>query len=216
MLLPPALYLCLLRFGNPQWHSRIYVFQAYHWPGHGGGLMQIPAGFSGTWRDWYADRTLRFEAVFVHGRICGEYAFYDRAGNVTDSGTGVGLSVVETSTEGEDNAHLMIFNPAYRARPSPAAAPQGFSGVWTRWHEGGTKRSDEHYVDGVRHGQATYWDPDEARKVASGVWRMGKPWEGTFLEGDSRRWLTLVTYHDGNRTGRSELLLDLKAEMHRE
>jgi hypothetical protein len=34
----------ILRFGNPQWHPAIYIFQAYHWPGDERGMTAPPEG----------------------------------------------------------------------------------------------------------------------------------------------------------------------------
>ena len=68
----------LLAFGNPQW-KRCYVFQAYYWPKHQGGVIEPPSGYHGVWRTWlrtgqistvssYSSGQKNVTDYFVYGR----------------------------------------------------------------------------------------------------------------------------------------------------
>jgi len=39
----------ILRFGNPQWHKFIYIFQAYYWPGYENENIPILDNYFGEW-----------------------------------------------------------------------------------------------------------------------------------------------------------------------
>jgi hypothetical protein len=54
----------LLRFGNPQWHKYVFMFQAYVSPGED---PDVPEDFTGTWRTWYKNGGAMNEIQFRDG-----------------------------------------------------------------------------------------------------------------------------------------------------
>ena len=66
--------LAVLRFGNPQWHRWVFMFQAYVWPRR---QPEPPKGFTGVWRTWYPSGRRMNEVGFRNGREHGfERDFY--------------------------------------------------------------------------------------------------------------------------------------------
>ena len=61
-------FLCLLRFGNPQWNRLIFMFQAYLYPGNLEKVIIPPPGYTGTWRVWSQTGKLVNEWEFVDGK----------------------------------------------------------------------------------------------------------------------------------------------------
>lgn len=71
---PVLLLLALLAFGRPNWHKAIYMFQAYVWPKHRGGVIRPPEAFTGIWRTWYPSGQLRTEQSYTRGGRDGRVA----------------------------------------------------------------------------------------------------------------------------------------------
>jgi len=75
--------LLTLRFGNPQWHKAIYLFQAFFHPGvH----PHPPIDFSGFWQQWYRNGQLRMETKYRVGVKHGPYQLRNRSGATIASG----------------------------------------------------------------------------------------------------------------------------------
>jgi len=75
-----AIVLGVLSFGNPQWHKRIFMWQAYTWPANmihyqtvGGGGGSIPSLYfppekhTGEWRTWYSTGVLKSSKTLNNG-----------------------------------------------------------------------------------------------------------------------------------------------------
>ncbi len=69
-----VLILGLLRFGDPQWHGRVYVFQEYISPGRRD--LRPPDGYDGVWRHWYRSGQLRVEMHLEGGVPHGDYTLW--------------------------------------------------------------------------------------------------------------------------------------------
>jgi len=89
--------LAVLRFGNPQWHRWIYVFQCYYWPGHklemtiGDNLYSSPVfynfisppeNYTGKWKLWYKNGGLKESVNFNNGKLNGPSVYYFSSGRI--------------------------------------------------------------------------------------------------------------------------------------
>ena len=60
---------CILGYGNPQWHRMIYLFQARVWTGR---IPEMPKYYTGVWRRWARDDgELLREAEYKYGVLNG-------------------------------------------------------------------------------------------------------------------------------------------------
>ncbi len=64
-----------LRFGNPQWHKKIYMYQCYDLKINKGFPLAIPAGYSGTWHSWRDDGRIRARAKLKDGACLSSTTF---------------------------------------------------------------------------------------------------------------------------------------------
>ena len=76
-------YLFLRFAANPQWHRRLYVFQA----GYSEDLrLQPPDGYNGMWNNWDQEGRLVSTYAYKNGRRDGPYVTYDERGNAIAEG----------------------------------------------------------------------------------------------------------------------------------
>lgn len=72
----------VLRFGNPQWHKQIFIFQCYRWPGSEPRPYQYPR-FNGMWRAWHENGQLSYTQPIQGGQLwTGPECFWDATGRV--------------------------------------------------------------------------------------------------------------------------------------
>jgi len=57
----------ILRFGNPQWHKYVYIFQAHYFPKYKNGMI-FPQNKNGIWNVWDNKGYLRLKFYVKNGR----------------------------------------------------------------------------------------------------------------------------------------------------
>lgn len=73
----------LVNYGNPQWHWRLYAFQAESAPD---GRLKPGSGFTGEWRNWSPDGKLVSVYSYRNGREHGPYKTFNAEGGVVSEG----------------------------------------------------------------------------------------------------------------------------------
>lgn len=157
--------LCVFRYGNPQWHKRIYIFQVYTWPRFDN--AELPPGFDGGWGP--SDRS----GVRPPVDFSGVWFDWDKRGNKT----------TETSYAGGRKHGLCIKYGGDGVKFSEETFQNGLRhGKMTVWQHGPKKKSFEcNFRNRNLDGQATWWD-DKGNVIAKGVYKMGGVWNGSFVE----------------------------------
>lgn len=79
----------ILRFGNPQWHKYVYIFQCYYWPKHvfKPGVLNSsgdpykyeispPENYSGMWKSWHKNGHLESSGNYILGGKNGQWGYW--------------------------------------------------------------------------------------------------------------------------------------------
>jgi len=127
----------ILRFGNPQSHKYIYIFQCYYWPKaktkypvYDLNLQVVgydifrPNKFSGKWRTWYKNGILKEESCFSAGIYDGLSLIWHSNGQMSES---------------------INYKKGY------------YEGSWQSWHENGVKAIAGNYNNGLKEGKWECW-----------------------------------------------------------
>ncbi len=146
--------LLILRFGDPQWCSYIYRFQAYVSPTHKSGWIPAPEGYSGVWRRYYEDGKIWSADEYADGQPTGESK--------------------EWYASGQLKHHV--------ARTTLMDGKEGF--LHMEWYETGQKAWEATMLPDLRrHGEYQSWTesglPEEHME-----YRNGTPWRGWRREHD--------------------------------
>lgn len=131
----------LLRYGNPQWHRYIFMFQAFVYPGEpdrlilpkvsdydaamaSPSLVRLPSRYTGIWRQWDEKGRLQSHETYVDGLLEGEaYSWFN---------------------SGDHWGRNLYWYRAYRkGRPVGISLGCGFWGGYTQGY----------YINGKRHGR---------------------------------------------------------------
>lgn len=154
----PLIILATLRFGNPQWHRLIYMFQSYVWivgdfenaddfdPTMT--FMKPPQGYTGTWRQWSSKGRLLTEVAYVDGMQNGRASVFLPLGYVN----------VYQMKDGKFNGPYQEFYPDGGRLLEGALNGRKREGAWKSWHPNGKPRINCVYVNGMYHGEWTRWD----------------------------------------------------------
>lgn len=126
----------VLRFGNPQWHKYIYLFQAHVWPGE---EPQPPSDFTGTWRAWWKNGQLRESIDFRNGRFDGEYLQWHPNGTRWES---------STYQDDDLDGPTLMWNAQGQKRLQGEWRNNRQHGRWLRWDDSGNVVLGEWYLSG--------------------------------------------------------------------
>lgn len=73
----------LVMYGNPQWHPKLYAYQARHAPDV---PLEPKGNYSGAWNNWDQEGKLKSIYQYVNGRKDGPYSVYNSTGGVLSEG----------------------------------------------------------------------------------------------------------------------------------
>jgi hypothetical protein len=147
MLLLVCAALSVLVFGNPQWHKRVYMFQAFVYPKPVDGRIHPPANFSGTWIMWDEHGAKSNEREYKNGKLDGK----------------------ETRWENNRKEHETHYRNGefdgttiYWGKTGLVSVVRNFKngklhGAQTTYYENGNKQTEENYVEGRLDGKTTNW-----------------------------------------------------------
>ncbi len=159
----------VFRYGNPQWHRYIYIFQVHIVPRKYKGNVDRtgvrPKDFTGVWVDWDRQGNKRDETEYRGGVKHGRAIRYRADGSVSWKGN-------------YERGRL-----------------HGKVTKWWWWSPG-VKSEEIHYVHGYRE-KNTWWDEEDGNVIAEGVFRNHRRWEGTFVEKFCGFLDVVNTYKDG-------------------
>ena len=136
-----------LAFGNPQWHKRVYMFQAFVYPKHVDGYIKQPPNFSGTWIMWNRHGNKIAEQDYKNGKLDGKEIWWE----------GNRKKYEQNYKDGEiDGVQI------YWGENGLASAVNNFKngklhGTQTIYYKNGNKQTEENYVDGKKNGKSTSW-----------------------------------------------------------
>lgn len=134
----------LLRCGNPQWHWRLYAYQA-------GGLekkeLEPGASYSGAWNNWDVDGRLLSTFQYRDGKRDGAYVVYNPEGGVLSEGKyrNGGLDGLQRINRGE----------GFRTEINYKDGKQ--DGVEKTFHPNGEVAIEAQWVDGLQDGPMTFY-----------------------------------------------------------
>jgi len=187
LMLVGALFL-LLEFGYCQWHPYIYMWQTMR----GTGRNNIPRGYTGAWRSWFVFGDKRF-TEFRNGKGHGLDIYWNANGSrrfQDELRDGVPHGAAITW---HDNGRL---SHVYRCEYDKK------DGAGVSWHSNGQLASLFQYRCGTITGRALVWD-SKGQLIADGVWRDGRPWDGSVLMRDWKRdGDEVFTYREGVEVAR--------------
>lgn len=134
----------LLNFGNPQWHPKLYAYQAKNVENN---QLDPSTTFSGAWNNWDQDGKLKSTFHYRNGKKDGSYIVYNSTGGVLSEGQYKageldGLQKIEM----EDGSRTEI--PYENGKRS---------GVERSWYPGGELAVEAPWVDGEQEGSVTYY-----------------------------------------------------------
>ena len=187
----------LLRYGNPQWHRRVHMFQGY--TPEKGTAAEPPPDYTGVWTQWSRDG-LRTEVEYHSGRP-------RRAAVYCDNGT----IATETRFHDEERSTHTMWH--YNGRKACEAHAVGgrLEGESCSWDGEGNLIARGTWRNGARY-EGTF---AETNLVLSGdglvalgpaadphspvrTYREGRPWDGTFQRWDTESGrIVTSTYRGG-------------------
>lgn len=134
----------LVHYGNPQWHPKLYAYQARNAENH---QLAPPATYTGAWNNWEQDGTLKSTYQYQNGKRDGSYVVYNTTGGVLSEGQYTsgqldGLQKIQM----EDGSRTEI--PYVNGKRS---------GVEKSWYPGGGIAVEAPWVDGNQEGSVTYY-----------------------------------------------------------
>ncbi|MCC8109592.1 MAG: hypothetical protein LIQ30_11235 [Planctomycetes bacterium] len=179
-----------IHFGNPQWHWRLYAFQARQAED---GLLDAGPNYSGVWRNWAADGRLVSEYTYRNGKRHGRYVHYTESGAIRSEGQyNDGALDGMQYVYGDDGVKTEI--PYQNGRRH---------GVERSFFADGSVAIEAPWVDGVQDGPVNFYFENGSIQASIPFYqgkRQGvmKTWyEHGQLQGDE-------TYQNDVRNGRSE------------
>ncbi|MDR1613866.1 MAG: toxin-antitoxin system YwqK family antitoxin [Planctomycetota bacterium] len=181
--------LTVLYFGNPQWHWRLYAFQAGNTEN---GILEPTGGFSGRWRNWDNGGKLLSFYNYKDGKKNGGYVVYAPDGTVSSEG--------QYADGVLDGIQKMFHEDGSRTEiPFARGVRQG---VETTWFASGEVAIEAPWENGVQQGIVTFYHESGARQAAL-------PYYNGKLEGMFNTWYengglqSEEAYRDGELNGRS-------------
>ncbi len=134
-----VLPLGILRFGNPQWHSTIYRFQAYVAPKYSDGHIPPPNGFVGTWATWYRNGNRRTREEISPNDVCSQFTSWRNDGS---------LLMTAQTKNGLNDGIVVFWHPNGAKRSEGTCKGGQLWGKWSRWNEDGELESVEYWEGG--------------------------------------------------------------------
>lgn len=185
--------------GDPQSSKHVYIFQAYVYPARGQGnsgrrWIGPPEGYTGEWVGWYESgkesHTYHFRNGQLHGVITTWYE------------DGQKLYEDDRYEDGVLKGTRSSWYPNGQLRYVWHMKDGELHGPCRAWDSKGNLVARFHHVRGAPSGRSLQWDED-GNLVVSGVYRDGKPWEGTFRDRSTVK-PVIKRYSNGERVEAEE------------
>lgn len=175
--------------GNPQWHPRIYAYQAKNAADN---LLAPPASFSGVWQNWSQDGKLLSWYTYKNGRRDGPYAILNDNGEPTSQGQYLdgGLDGIQVITHADGVKAEIPYVKGVR------------HGIEKSWYPSGQIAIEAPWENGAQEGIVLFYHDSGGRQAAL-------PFHNGKLEGQQFTWhengqlLSEEHYRNGMRNGRS-------------
>ncbi len=179
-----------IHFGNPQWHWRLYAFQARQAED---GLLDAGPNYTGQWRNWSADGRVLSEYGYRNGKRHGPYVHFTETGGVRSEGQYADGNLDGMQrVYGDDGVTTEIpYRNGQRHGVERSTFPDGSVAIEAPW------------VDGLQDGPVNFYFENGSIQASIPFYRgkrqgVMKTWyEHGQLQGDE-------TYQDDVRNGRSE------------
>ncbi|MDR2390784.1 MAG: toxin-antitoxin system YwqK family antitoxin [Planctomycetota bacterium] len=168
LVLPISAGWLFLPFANPQWHWRLYAWQAAGLPD---GKLDPPPGYSGTWRQWTGDGRMIASYSYRNGERDGPYQTFDQAGRPLSTGQyAAGKLEGAQRVNHEDGTHAEI---PYRGGKR--------DGVERTWFASGQVAVEAPWIADVQDGTVTFYHENGSIQAAM-------PFSCGEIEGVRRIW----------------------------
>jgi antitoxin component YwqK of YwqJK toxin-antitoxin module len=129
-------------YGNPQWHWRLYAFQARNMDPQ---RLEPGAAYTGAWNNWEQDGRLVSTYAYRNGQRDGAYTTYDESGAVVATG--------QYRNGGFDGVQKMNRDGGLRTEIEYRDGRR--HGTETTWYPNGQIAVQAHYANGVQAGPLT-------------------------------------------------------------
>lgn len=142
-----ALAVCgylFLQYGNPQWHWRLYTYQASE---QGKKELEPGPSYSGIWNNWVEDGRLVSTYAYAGGKRDGAYVIYNPDSSVLSEG--------QYKNGGLDGLQRINRGEGFRTEINYQDGKQ--SGVEKTYHPNGEVAIEAHWVDGQQDGPMTFY-----------------------------------------------------------
>ncbi len=149
--------------GNPQWHPRLYMYQAQSTESK---RLEPGASYSGAWNNWEQDGRLVSTYTYRNGVRDGAYVTYDETGRPVTTGQyrNGGFDGVQKIDRGEGYRTEIVYRDGK------------LEGTETTWYPNGQIAVQAHYANGVMEGPMTSY-------AESGMIQSVAPYANDRLEG---------------------------------
>lgn len=167
---------CIVTFGNPQWHWRLYAHQARNAEN---GLLEPGGVYTGPWNNWNKEGRLLSAYNYRNGLRHGPYVTYDRNGATLSEG-----QYVDGKLDG-----VQRINQEGGARTEVIYVNGKRDGVERSWHPNGQLAIEAPWVNDAQEGSVTFYSEE-------GVVQATVPYYNGKIEGVQKTW-----YEDGKPQG---------------
>lgn len=134
----------LVQYANPQWHPKLYAYQAKNAENQ---QLNPPPNFTGSWNNWDQDGRLKSTYLYTRGKRDGAYVVYTPTGDVLSEGQYKagqldGLQKIQM----EDGSRTEI--PYVNGNRE---------GIEKSWYPDGAIAVEAPWVNGEQEGSVTYY-----------------------------------------------------------